>query len=104
MAPRAPGDSVRPRRLAGVVVRPLNFTVRRIALMAADALSAALRIAFGALIGVIFALCLAAGIYFGWTEALVVICVGAAVGAYLGVRYGDRFFVWVLKFWNRPGD
>ena len=28
MAPRAPGDSVRPRRLAGVLVRPLNFTVR----------------------------------------------------------------------------
>ena len=29
MAPRAPGDSVRPRRLSGVVVRPLNFTIRR---------------------------------------------------------------------------
>ena len=29
MAPRAPGDSVRPRRLTGVVGRPLNFTVRR---------------------------------------------------------------------------
>ena len=29
LAPRAPGDSVRPRRSAGVVVRPLNFTVRR---------------------------------------------------------------------------
>jgi hypothetical protein len=28
-APRAPVDSVRPRRLSGVVVRPLNFTVRR---------------------------------------------------------------------------
>ena len=28
LAPRAPGDSVRPRRPAGVVVRPLNFTVR----------------------------------------------------------------------------
>jgi hypothetical protein len=28
LAPRAPADSVRPRRLAGVVVRPLNFTVR----------------------------------------------------------------------------
>jgi len=28
LAPRAPGDSVRPRRLSGVVVRPLNFTVR----------------------------------------------------------------------------
>jgi hypothetical protein len=27
LAPRAPGDSVRPRRLSGVVVRPLNFTV-----------------------------------------------------------------------------
>ena len=27
LPPRAPGDSVRPRRLAGVVVRPLNFTV-----------------------------------------------------------------------------
>jgi hypothetical protein len=29
LAPRAPGDSVRPRHLAGVVARPLNFTVRR---------------------------------------------------------------------------
>ena len=29
MAPRALGDSVRPRRLAGVLGRPLNFTVRR---------------------------------------------------------------------------
>jgi hypothetical protein len=28
LAPRAPGDSVRPRRLSGVVVGPLNFTVR----------------------------------------------------------------------------
>jgi len=29
LAPRALGDSVRPRRLSDVVVRPLNFTVRR---------------------------------------------------------------------------
>ena len=29
LAPRAPRDSVRPRRLSDVVVRPLNFTVRR---------------------------------------------------------------------------
>ena len=29
MAPRAPEEILRPRRLAGVVVRPLNFTVRR---------------------------------------------------------------------------
>ena len=28
LSPRAPGDSVRPRRLSDVVVRPLNFTVR----------------------------------------------------------------------------
>ena len=28
LAPRAREDSVRPRRLSGVVVRPLNFTVR----------------------------------------------------------------------------
>jgi len=28
VAPRALGDSVRPRRSSGVVVRPLNFTVR----------------------------------------------------------------------------
>ena len=27
-APRAPGDSVRPRRLAGLGARPLNFAVR----------------------------------------------------------------------------
>jgi hypothetical protein len=29
LAPRALGDSVRPRPLSAVVVRPLNFTVRR---------------------------------------------------------------------------
>jgi len=28
LAPRAPGDSVRPRRPAGASARPLNFTVR----------------------------------------------------------------------------
>jgi hypothetical protein len=28
LAPRAPGDSVRPRRPAGASGRPLNFTVR----------------------------------------------------------------------------
>ena len=33
LAPRAREDSVRPRRLAGVVMRPLNFTVRRAAVM-----------------------------------------------------------------------
>ena len=29
LAPRAPGDSVRPRRASGASVRPLNFTVSR---------------------------------------------------------------------------
>ena len=29
LAPRAPGDSVRPRRLIGASARPFNFTVRR---------------------------------------------------------------------------
>jgi len=28
LAPRAPEEIVRPRRSSGVVVRPLNFTVR----------------------------------------------------------------------------
>jgi hypothetical protein len=28
LAPRGPGEIVGPRRLSGVVVRPLNFTVR----------------------------------------------------------------------------
>jgi hypothetical protein len=28
LAPRDPGEIVGPRRLSGVVVRPLNFTVR----------------------------------------------------------------------------
>jgi len=32
LAPRAPGDRVHPRRSSGVVVRPLNFTVRRTAM------------------------------------------------------------------------
>ena len=29
LGPRDPGESVGPRPLSGVVVRPLNFTVRR---------------------------------------------------------------------------
>jgi len=29
LGPRVPGESVGPRPLSGVVVRPLNFTVRR---------------------------------------------------------------------------
>jgi len=32
LAPRGPGEIVGPRRLSGVVVRPLNFTVRRLGL------------------------------------------------------------------------
>ncbi len=28
LAPRVPGEIVGPRRVSGVVVRPLNFTVR----------------------------------------------------------------------------
>jgi hypothetical protein len=40
LAPRAPGDSVRPRRLSGVVTRPLNFTVRSHGVMAVVTLSA----------------------------------------------------------------
>ena len=28
LAPRVPGEIVRPRRLSGMVSRPLNFTVR----------------------------------------------------------------------------
>lgn len=72
--------------------------------MARGAVGAALRIACGGLIGVIFVLCLAAGLYFRLSEALAVICLGAAIGAYLGLKYGDRFFLWVLKLWNRPGD
>ena len=30
LAPRVPGEIVGPRRLSGVVVRPLNFTARRL--------------------------------------------------------------------------
>jgi len=44
LAPRAPGDSVRPRRPAGVVTRPLNFTVR--GQMDAPVVTAALEGAF----------------------------------------------------------
>jgi hypothetical protein len=43
LAPRAPGDSVRPRRPAGVVVRPLNFTVRGTCLCAVLKRDSALR-------------------------------------------------------------
>ena len=69
-----------------------------------DALATTLRLGFGGLAGVIFALFVGSGAYFGWPGKLAAICVGSGVGAYLGYRYGDRFIVWVLRFWNRPGD
>jgi hypothetical protein len=88
----------------GASVRPLKFTVRRAQVVPPDALATTLRIAFGGLAGVIFALFVGSGAYFGWPALLAVTCVGAGVGAYLGCRYGDRFIVWVLRFWSRPGD
>ena len=72
--------------------------------MATDTLGTALRTGVGGLIGVVFALFIASGLYFGLPAALTVICTGAGIGAYLGFRYGDRFIVWVLKLWNQPGD
>jgi len=39
LGPRDPGKSVGPRPLSGVVVRPLNFTVRHLAEDAARALT-----------------------------------------------------------------
>jgi hypothetical protein len=43
LAPRAFGDRVRPRRLSDVVVRPLNFTVRRQQRIAGGRLCSTLR-------------------------------------------------------------
>jgi hypothetical protein len=50
LAPRVPGESVGPRRLSGVVVRPLNFTVRHrsMALRVVGALLITLAAAFAA--------------------------------------------------------
>jgi len=50
LAPRAPGDIVRPRRLSGVVVRPLNFTVRP----RVDALLAPILLFLGFYAGTVF--------------------------------------------------
>jgi hypothetical protein len=55
-------------------------------------------------VGVVLAFFVASGIYSNWPAMLAVICVGAGVGAYLSLRYGDRFIVWVLRFWNQPGE
>jgi len=44
LAPRARKDSVRPRRLSGVVVRRLNFTVRRVVQRPQDTLRQLCRI------------------------------------------------------------
>ena len=72
--------------------------------MLEGALATTLRLALGALVGVVLALFVASGIYCGWPAMLAVICLGAGVGAYLGFRYGDRFIAWVLRLWNHPGD
>jgi ABC-type microcin C transport system permease subunit YejE len=56
------------------------------------------------MIGAVFALFVAASVYFSLYAALTLICIGVAAGAYLGFRYGDPFLVWILKLWNRPGD
>jgi hypothetical protein len=69
-----------------------------------DALVTTLRTAFGGMIGAVFALFVAASVYFSLYAALTLICIGVAAGAYLGFRYGDPFLVWILKLWNRPGD
>jgi hypothetical protein len=68
------------------------------------ALATILRLASGAVVGVVLALFIASGIYSHWPAVLAVICVGASIGAYLSLRYGDRFIVWVLRFWNQPGE
>jgi len=69
-------------------------------------LATTLRATFGALAGAVFALFVLAVPYdsFAVSTILVVTCVGAGIGAYLALRYGDRFVMWVLKFWNRPGE
>ena len=43
LAPRVAGEILRPRRLSGVVVRPLNFTVRVRAQIQAGGVRASLR-------------------------------------------------------------
>ena len=95
-----------PRPLSDLGARPLNFTVRRIALVPSGALATTLRATFGALAGAMFALFVVAVPYdsFAIPTIFVVTCVGAGIGAYLALRYGDRFIIWVLKFWNRPGE
>ena len=60
-APRAPGDSVRPRRLADVIARPLNFTVRR---RQGDALPLTNISARVLLVKFFAGMCLATGLYF----------------------------------------
>jgi len=67
-----------------------------------DPITVLLRFVFGALIGVIFGLYLAFGAAGWWYVAIV--AAGVVACSYVGYRYGDRFFLWVLKFWNRPGN
>ena len=47
LAPRDPGESVGPRRLSGVVVRPLNFTVRSRLAMTSDFVKGVLLVGAG---------------------------------------------------------
>ena len=94
------------RRARETSTRPLKLTVRRIAVVPSGALATILRFIFGAQAGAIFTLFVLGGAFpfFSVPTILVLVCVGAAIGAYLAFRYGDRFIAWVLRLWNQPGD
>ena len=94
LGPGDPGEIVDPRPLSGVVVRPLNFTVRRRAhkgsnvVIASRALRFVTALASSVLIGIVTMFLI--GFLLPW--AIVALRYGTGPGA------GDAVFVWMLLF------
>ena len=91
LAPRAPGDSVRPRRPAGASVRPLNFTVRLVMKRSlTNVLPLRLVKGAGGLIAGL--LC---GLIYGWSRASA--CLLRGTGVVCGLSSGPHAgWVWPL--------
>ena len=69
-----------------------------------DRVELALRLGLGVLIGAVLGLVVAFGLLGTRLFAIPITVGGIIVCAYLGYRYGDRFFSWILKWWNQPAD
>ena len=105
LAPRAPENIVRPRRPAGASVRPLNFTVRRArqSVEPPDTLEKGIRFGCGFLFGLLAAI--GGGfVYLGWRAQYIAAgcLLGGLLCGYAAMRFGDRFWAGLSRWWWAP--